>query len=582
MSIMISIVIVSMTALLSADTSAESATATVTVGSACTLAATVNTAHTAEVPAGSSQTNIGSTTLNAICNDAGGYAIYAVGYTGNEYGNNKMSNGTNEFNTGTGTSASNWNMSLNQVTTGSYATTIDGGFGSYSNIPATFTKVAHRDSMTDPATGSSINLTYGAYISSIQAPGEYVGKVKFTMVHPPTEVPLQPVVCPSGKICYNPDGNDIEGTMGQQSVSDSATSTMLLAGNFSREGYGFAGWSDVYNYEDDPNANFYGPQQDITFEAGQYSSPNDGLSLYAVWIKSEGNLQDSTKTDSLCGSGSGALVAAGVDGTANLDSISALTDQRDGQTYAIAKLSDNHCWMIENLRIDAEDTRGESNRLLAQGYDTSTTYGDFIGLANTENLFVTNYTSPNSVYYSGTQSGSATIDINTVNDPGNRMPRYNNSYTQNRADNPTSNTEAIYSYGNYYSWPAAIASTVYYETTNTNTSICPRGWSLPRGDNDSGGYKDLVAIIAQGELYTVAEKRIRRFPNNFLKAGVINGSLGGSLSEVGRKGGYWSSRSVYANNSNTAVGLRMNSYGAVSIESSSKYIGQNIRCIISN
>ena len=238
--------------------------------------------------------------------------------------------------------------------------------------------------------------------------------------------------------------------------------------------------------------------------------------------------------------------------------------------------------MIENLRIDAENTRGESNRLLAQGYDTSTTYGNFIGLANTENIFVANYTSPNSVYYSGTQSGSATININTIDDPGGRMPRYNNSYTQNRANNPTNNTESIYSYGNYYSWSAAIASTVYYETTNTSTSICPRGWSLPRGDNGNGGYKDLVSIIAQGESYSVAEKRIRRFPNNFLKAGIINGTLSDLGDVAGKKGGYWSSRSVYANNLNTAVDLRMNNNGTVSVGSSSKYIGQNIRCIISN
>lgn len=70
----------------------------------------------------------------------------------------------------------------------------------------------------------------------------------------------------------------------------------------------------------------------------------------------------------LCGTGANALIQASTDGTANLSSVSALTDQRDDQTYAIAKLADGNCWMIENLRLDTEATRGATNEALAQGY----------------------------------------------------------------------------------------------------------------------------------------------------------------------------------------------------------------------
>ena len=139
-------------------TSAITSTASVTVGSACTITTTVNTPHTAEVSAGSSQADIGSTTINTICNDSGGFAIYAVGYSNNEYGNNKMLSGTNyEFNTGTATSGatSGWSMKLNQITTGAYATTIDNDFNAYSNIPSTYTKIAHRNSSTDVANANS-------------------------------------------------------------------------------------------------------------------------------------------------------------------------------------------------------------------------------------------------------------------------------------------------------------------------------------------------------------------------------------------------------------------------------------------
>ena len=570
--------------------SAESATAnaTVTVGSACTMTATVDPAHTAEVPAGSTKTNIGSTTLNTICNDAGGYAIYAVGYSGDEYGNNKMLNGTNEINTGTGTSASNWNMSLSQVTTGTYATTIDGGFGSYSAIPATYTKVAHRDSMTDSTAGSSISLTYGAYVASTQAPGDYVGKVKFTMVHPATEVPPQPVACASGRICYNPNGTNVIGTMGSPSIASSATSAMLLANNFSRKGYGFAGWSDKFDYG--AGAKFYGPQEDINFTAGQYSGTNPGLSLYAVWVKSEGSIQDASKVTSICSR----LTKASTDGAANLASVSALTDQRDNETYAIAKLADGNCWMIENLRLEADNTRTAEKQALAQGYGSSTTYGDFTGLANAESDNFTNTNPPpaNSLY---STDGSTTNTIKGGNSSVyyTRMPRYNNVNTQSRASSPTGNTVAMYSYGNYYTWAAAMASVIEYAGTTAqvdgktsetaNTSLCPTGWRLPYGGSTgngatTGGLYNLYYKINNDTDVTdsTASLKLRSFPNNFLYSGSFSTS---TAANRGRYGFYWSSSAdgssigsyyLYLGSSNVIPGN-----GGVN-----KLVGNSIRCTV--
>ena len=577
---------------------ADSATASVTVGSACTMTATVNTAHTAEVPGGTTKTDIGSTTLNTICNDAGGYAIYAVGYTGDEYGNNKMSNGTVEFNTGTGTSASNWNMSLNQVTTGTYATTIDGGFGSYSAIPATYTKVAHRDSVTDPTTGSSINLTYGAYVASTQAPGDYVGKVKFTMVHPASEVPLQPVDCPSGYICYNPNGGNVIGTMGQPTISSSATSATLLASNFSRESYGFAGWSDAYDYATNPNAHFYGPQEDITFTAGQYTGSNNGLALYAVWVKSQGSIQDTSKVASICSS----LTTAPTDDTANLTSVSALTDQRDNETYAIAKLADGKCWMIENLRLESTADHN-SDGTLAQGYGISATYGNFGGLADAESASFSSSTTANSLYYSGTQSGAASINIGTSNLPGYRMPRYNNTNTTARASSPILNIDsAMYSYGNYYTWHAAIADLTYNGTNNqstTSTSLCPNGWHLPKGGDKSnktnnefwslvvtginGGAKPANYDSNTAPYFTGAVEagqvvnKLRSYPNNFLYSGYFGSS---SAYSRGSSGYYWSST---ARNNNYSHYLHLSSSDVYTgTKYNHKYYGHSIRCLTSS
>ena len=592
--------------LYSSHSVAESANTTVTVGSACTLTATVSTAHSAEIPAGSSRTDIGSTTLNTICNDAGGFAIYAVGYSNNEYGNNKMLSGSSyEFNTGTGTTASNWNMKLSQVTTGTYATTIDGGFGtSYTAIPSTFTKVAHRDSATDavsanPATGSSISLTYGAYISNTQNAGTYEGKVKFTLVHPATEVPAQPMACPSGKICYYPNGSNVIGTMGQQTVFTSDTSKMLLASNFSRAGYGFAGWSTTFDYSDDMG--FLGPQEEITFTAGQYTSTNPGLSLYAHWIKPTGNIQNWSGCSSL---------ASG--------SVTALTDQRDSEVYAVAKLADGNCWMIENLRLD-NTANHNSDGALAQGYGASNLYGNFSGLAAPEAPWTTSdyATAANSLY--SIDGIDDTINIGT-SDAAYRFPRYNNQNTSSRANAPITASSNIYSYGNYYTWHAAIADTTAYTTNNqsvTSTSICPLGWHLPTGGqayasgNASGvnvtgnsttfrefynlGYAIMDSIITayedtqnSGNSYyssnttnvkgNTASEAFRSYPNNFIYAGVIY--VNSSINERGSNGSYWSSTTR-----SSALPYRLELeadyvYPGTSGRYSKNY-GRSIRCLIS-
>ena len=71
-----------------ADYATASASASVTVAVACTMGHSENPTHTATVPAGTYQSEIGITTFNVICNDASGYSIYAVGYSNSEYGNN--------------------------------------------------------------------------------------------------------------------------------------------------------------------------------------------------------------------------------------------------------------------------------------------------------------------------------------------------------------------------------------------------------------------------------------------------------------------------------------------------------------
>ena len=576
----------------------------VTVAASCTLSGTGMDSHNAEITNGTYRDNIGTTTLKAFCNDSEGFAIYAIGFTGDQYTGEDHTkligvNNNQKITTGTLESGptSNWAMKLETSSSATYPISLDNGYGSYSTVPDTYTKVAHRNSSTDvgtSATGAELTTTYAAYISSTQVADTYTGKVKYTLVHPASEEPLQPRAATPGCINYFANASNALGTMGCQPASN-YTSVVLLASNFSREGYGFAGWSDAYDYASNPNAHFYGPQQTYSVPANVSTY---GQSLYAVWIKSRGSLQDTKKVKSLCvaDEASGGLVAAPARGTASLDSVSALTDSRDDETYAIAKLADGKCWMIENLRLEAEGTRDSEKQALAQGYGTSSTYGNFVGLADPEHDSFPSTYAANSLYYSGTQEGTASINIGTGENPAYRMPRYNNINTPTDANErpqyPTSNEfandstiAAMYSYGNYYSWHAAIANTAYlYYGDSKSTSLCPLGWKLPTGkvDGDFGG---LSAALGGPESGTASYRTsptgntmssiFRSFPNNF----IYSGSFISGPGSRGWNGHYWTSSIDTPDNSNS-FGLNRDVVEP-GTENYYKYYGFSIRCVSS-
>ena len=419
------------------------------------------------------------------------------------------------------------------------------------------------------------------------------------------------------KISYNINGGD-EGTMGDQALAEDYTAiaessrVMLLASNYSRSGYGFVGWSTDPNAATNPNAKIYGPHETIIAPA----YPENGvLKLYAVWVQSAGSLQDSAKVAELCGTNGtgGSLVTAPTDGSANISSVSALTDQRDNETYAIARLADGNCWMIENLRLEADSTRGATNEALSQGYGKSLTYGNFIGLADAEFTNVSDLASigePNSLYSDDGANG--TVNIGNTDYQSSRMPRYNNLNTPSnpadRPQSPTLNTFArnnttvgMYSYGNYYTWAAALASTIHYsglnatdangETSMTaNTSICPKGWRLPYSGRGVGGmisgsfsYLD-VRLGGTGDISddstnptgTAMSDKWRAYPNNMLLAGYFNTA---SANYRGSLGLYWTSGS--AGNSNADDNYFTIDYVSPSSGGGKGY-GNSVRCVVDN
>ncbi len=171
----------------------SSLNASVTVGTACNFSSNVDSQHNATITNGVNSTDIGKTTLNVTCNDQGGYAVYAIGYTNDEYGNTSLKSSiSDDYNISTGTSTSgntsNWSMKLSTVP-GTTTATIENSYDAYHTVPDDYTKVATLNTITNPGsstTGSSISTTYQAYISPTQPAGTYTGKVKYTLVHPST------------------------------------------------------------------------------------------------------------------------------------------------------------------------------------------------------------------------------------------------------------------------------------------------------------------------------------------------------------------------------------------------------------
>lgn len=330
---------------------------------------------------------------------------------------------------------------------------------------------------------------------------------------------------------------------------DVANSTAdLMAYNFKKAGYGFAGWSEDQNATVNSSSKIYGPNEKVTGADLNFDANTHQATLYAVWVPAAGTMQSFS-----CSSLS--------DGQ-----ITALTDSRDNNVYTVGKMQDGACWMMENLRLDAANSSDSSK---AQGFG-----GVFTGLANSEDAnFSNNSTTANSKYSTSNITGSY---------QSYRFPRYNNNNTNIGGANSNNVTLTAspgvwdpthwdddqynegnndhsqwYGYGNYYTWAAAMANTTSLTSVSASeavsTSICPTGFSLPYGNSTGNGaskgsfsYLDIqlggTGTYQSDEGEEVVSNRWRSYPNNFVYSGYWGRS---SAYGRGNSGRYWS-RTAYS------------------------------------
>ena len=524
-----------------ADSTVDSIKVTVPVS--CTMSSSISAgnSHQAEIANGIYKAQIGTTNIRIVCNDYTGFSLYAVGFTDDIQGKTVLSSSLSpsyDIITGTADSGdtSNWAMKIDTDSSATYAVSIENGFNNYSLVPSRYTKIATRNTETDAgqtAVGVNLTTTYAAYINNTQPAGSYIGQVKYILVHPYDLDPPQEYETEPGYIGYYSNATSYVGNMERQPIRYTDVSATLKAPNYIREGYGFAGWNTAYDY----SGTFYGPNETITFDAGQYTDGDKGLSLYAVWVKTKGTMQNWQSCSTL-----------------PQNAITALTDSRDNNTYAVAKLADNQCWIIENMRLD--DT--VDSQTMSAGSD-SLGYG-FTTLPLSSNNWVSD----------------------------NTLAQFNDSNLTN--DNN-------YSYGGYYSWPAAVASSASYVsgTETTDTSICPLGWRLPTGGMAiTGSDNDFYILIKTltneepnrgqtGHGYYEGfdySNSIRKYPNNFVYSGYWDS--GNNTATSRDTSGFLWTATTYGNGINAYYFYLSQTRVRPGDDYIGKYHGNSFRCISSS
>ena len=241
-----------------------------------------NTTHSETVNPNTTEEDIGKTTLQAFCNDNDGFAIYAIGYTGNVDGTTTLVGNNTSLTIATSTntsSSSSWSMKVTKETNTNTAylpnnMTINNGYDSYSVVPTNWTKVATFSSATDTeepnGKGAVLYTTYKVHIAPGQAADTYSGKVKYTLFHPSTS-------CLYYTIHFNP--GDGSGYMADQPICNNGSTALSTNTFIPPSGYEFKEW----NTAQDGSGTSYTNEQIINTNLADVG---ESITLYAMWERS--------------------------------------------------------------------------------------------------------------------------------------------------------------------------------------------------------------------------------------------------------------------------------------------------------
>lgn len=251
-------------------------------------------------------------------------------------------------------------------------------------------------------------------------------------------------------------------------------------------------------------------------------------------------------------------------------------DIRDDKVYWIAKLADGHCWMAQNLGYSI--TKDENNNIIPlTSEDTDLNeFGDHnyttrYGYAKDENNVI--YWTPENatIDYTGDNATSGGWANNT------RKP-----YSANRTDDTAIGHD---SRGNYYNWPATIATNYNNFSTDTTSdvsqnpknSICPKGWRLPTISNQSEMIDGSTNEFSR--LNYLYNNNASDTNTSWLAAPLYFVKRGFSINNGTGNGYYWSSSLGVNINGNIYPMILYLHIGTISMEANGASAGFLVRCL---
>ena len=283
-------------------------------------------------------------------------------------------------------------------------------------------------------------------------------------------------------------------------------------------------------------------------------------------------------------------------------------DERDGKIYWVAKLSDGHIWMTQNLDLDI----GGANTAVLTSENT-----DISAAASGSGIYSDGYSENNGIW-TWMPASTAITAGKDVNYSTNTVSNWNhnnstpasaeggdiyfytsgNNNSDKRYDSlalcKVDHSEADclhYHAGNYYNWTAAIASNassgINTDTTRADNSICPRGWRLPNTATTDNAYNEFgrlfynsaynitnnIASSGNVGYKTGGFNTLRTNPLWFVRSGGINNGYLGNSSSIGS---YWSSVSSSKDN---AYHQEFSGSGIWPAYNYYKFYGFSVRCL---
>ena len=416
--------------------------------------------------------------------------------------------------------------------------------------------------------GDNTTLDFAAKIDWAQPAGTYENTLVFTAT----------ATYAAYTIDYY-DGVNNTTTIATQTDAYNTQSTIVLNPQYSggataptRSGlsgdtYTFIKWCDQVPGADSNNyfpattcaGNSYDLNGSITLDPTQY---NTNIKLYAYWDPT--TFDEAYQKAGKSKSGSYYRMQD-MDSTIchniTVNEVSQLTDTRSGNyTYYIAKLKDDKCWMVQNLKLGTNTTS--------------------LALTSTDSTVSSSFTLNNKVTNGVMPRTSCAV--------GSCEDRYTSTtyYYDGSAYycTPVSGNSYV---GCYYNWYTATAGTGTSSVTpgasgwrDVNSSICPKGWYLPTGGTDRSNsdfqvlynnYPSAGAMLVDGT--TTYDNTTGKPAPGLLFSGYY---LSGGAGSVGTNGFYWS-RSAWSKG--VASSLDLNSSAVGPQNYNIKYLGFSVRCL---